>query len=68
METDRFVFFDVGEFLFGVFNPEITGEEITFGNNTVPTIGINNVDELYKRLLEAGLKSVATKCQRYAHC
>ncbi|NES64432.1 MAG: hypothetical protein F6K24_03745 [Okeania sp. SIO2D1] len=58
IETDRFVFFDLNGFLFGIFNPTITGEEITYGNNAVPTIEVDDVDAQYKRLTDAGLKSI----------
>ena len=58
LETDRFVFFDIDGFLFGLFDPKITGEKVHYGNNTVPTIEVDDIDKLHKRLTEAGLKTV----------
>lgn len=58
LETDRFIFFDLDGFLFGLFNPQITGEKIQYGNNTVPTIEVDDIDSLYERLTTIGLKTV----------
>lgn len=58
LETDRFVFFDIEGFLFGLFDPLVTGEKVEYGNNTVPTIEVNNIDSFYQKLTEAGLKII----------
>ena len=58
LETDRFVFFDLDGFLFGLFDPVVTGEKIEYGNNTVPTIEVNDIESLCKQFIEVGLKIV----------
>jgi predicted enzyme related to lactoylglutathione lyase len=58
LETDRFVFFNIDGFLFGLFDPIVTGEKVQYGNNTVPTIEVNEIEGLYKRLTTAGLKTI----------
>lgn len=58
LETDRFVFFNIDGFLFGLFDPTVTGEKVQYGNNTVPTIEVNDVDSLYERLTKVGLKTI----------
>tara|TARA_B100000678_G_C18227158_1_gene509325 strand:+ start:4620 stop:4970 length:351 start_codon:yes stop_codon:yes gene_type:complete len=56
--TDRFAFYDIDGFQFGIFDPSITGEQPKFGDNTVPTIEVDKADEVYARLLDGGLESV----------
>jgi predicted enzyme related to lactoylglutathione lyase len=58
LETDRFVFFNIDGFLFGLFDPIVTGEKVQYGNNTVPTIEVNEIESLYKRLTTVGLKTI----------
>lgn len=58
LETDRFVFFDIDGFLFGLFDPVVTGEKVQYGNNTVPTIEVDDINSLYDRLTKVGLKIV----------
>ncbi len=58
LETDRFVFFNIDGFLFGLFDPIVTGEKIQYGNNTVPTIEVNDINSLCERLTELGLKII----------
>ena len=58
LETDRFVFFNIEGFLFGLFDSTVTGEKVQYGNNTVPTIEVNDVDSLYERLTKVGLKTI----------
>lgn len=48
--TDRFVFYDVGGFQFGVFDPGVTGEAVSFGNNCVPTFEVSDLAALHDRL------------------
>ena len=56
--TDRFAFYDIDGFQFGIFDPSITGEQPKFGDNTVPTIEVEVADDIYERLTNAGLDSV----------
>lgn len=56
--TERFAFFDIDGFLFGVFNAAFADEAPTVGSNCVPTIEVENVDEVYQRLADAGLETV----------
>ena len=58
LETDRFVFFNIDGFLFGLFDPVVTGEKVEYGNNTVPTIEVNDVDRLYEQFIKLNLKIV----------
>ena len=58
MTTDRFAFYDLDGFLFGVFDPTVTDEKPTFGDNTVPTIEVENADSVHSRLSDAGLYTV----------
>lgn len=48
--TDRFVFYDVGGFQFGVFDPDVTEESVSFGNNCVPTFEVSDPEALHNRL------------------
>ncbi len=56
--TDRFVFYDLGGVLFGVFDPAVTGEEVTYGTNCVPTIEVDDLDALHDRLASEGVEIV----------
>ncbi len=56
--TDRFAFWKLGEVHFGVFNPEMVEEQISFGNNCVPNIEVEDVDKLYDRLREKNVEIV----------
>ena len=38
LETDRFVFFNIDGFLFGLFDPVVVGEKVQYGNNNVVTV------------------------------
>jgi predicted enzyme related to lactoylglutathione lyase len=58
LETDRFVFFNIDGFLFGLFDPTVTGEKIQYGNNTVPTIEVNDINSWHQRLSKLGLKII----------
>lgn len=58
METDRFVSWVLDGVYFGVFNPKITGETISFGNNCVPNIEVNNIEELHERLVSESVEIV----------
>lgn len=49
-ETDRFAFWNVNGFLFGIFNPKVTGETITFGNNCVLNIEHPKLKKFYATL------------------
>ena len=57
-ETDRFVFWTLGDVHFGVFNPDVTEEEIRFGNNCVPNIEVEDVDELFDELKSRNVEIV----------
>lgn len=48
--TDRFVFYDVDGFQFGVFDPSVTGESVSFGDNCVPTFEVSDLEALHDRL------------------
>ena len=56
--TDRFAFWDLDGVKFGVFNPEITGAEVEFGDNCVPNIEVDDVDDLHDRLCAEGVEVV----------
>ena len=58
LETDRFVFFNLDGFLFGLFDPLITGEKVEYGNNTIPTIEVNDLDNLYEQLTSVDVKII----------
>ena len=58
LETDRFVFFNIDGFLFGLFDPVVIGEKVQYGNNAVPTIEVKDIDRLYEELTKVGLKIV----------
>ncbi|WP_298916468.1 VOC family protein [uncultured Algimonas sp.] len=57
-ETDRFVFWDIDGFLFGIFNPNAIDVEVDFGDSTVPTIEVEDAAAAHVRLTKAGLESV----------
>lgn len=42
----------VAGFALGIFDPTVTGEEIRWGNNVVPTFVVDDVDALHARLLD----------------
>jgi predicted enzyme related to lactoylglutathione lyase len=56
--TDRFVFFNIDGFLFGLFDPIVIGEKVQYGNNTVPTIEVNDIHGLHQRLSKFGVKTI----------
>ena len=58
LTTDRFVFFDLDGFLFGLFNPAVTGEEVRFGNNCVPTLEVAELETFHQRLRDSGVDIV----------
>lgn len=58
METDRFAFWDLSGVYFGIFDPKVTGEEIRYGNNCVPNIEVEHVDQLHDRLKDEGVTIV----------
>lgn len=51
LRTDRFVYFDVGGTSFGIFDPQVTGETIHYGNNVIPTFEVADVVALHDRLV-----------------
>lgn len=53
--TDRFVFYDIEGFQFGLFNPEVTDESVTFANNCVPTFEVSDFKVLHDRLKTKGV-------------
>ena len=58
MTSDRFAFFDIDGFLFGVFDASFAGEVPSFGENCVPTIEVDDADAIHARLVDAGLETV----------
>ena len=58
LTTDRFVFFDLDGFLFGLFDPSVTGEEVRFGNNCVPTLEVTELETFYQHLQDSGVEIV----------
>ncbi|MDJ0784814.1 MAG: hypothetical protein QNJ22_22810 [Desulfosarcinaceae bacterium] len=57
-KTDRFVFYEINGFLFGIFDPRITDETIAYGNNCVPTIECDDLKEFYQKLIREGVEVV----------
>lgn len=58
MTSDRFVFFDIDGFLFGVLDTSFADEAPNYGENCVPTIEVEDADAIHARLIEAGLTTV----------
>ena len=56
--TDRFVFWKLGEVLFGVFNPDVAEADVAFGDNCVPNMEVEDVDSLHDRLRDKGVNIV----------
>jgi predicted enzyme related to lactoylglutathione lyase len=56
--TERFAFFDIDGFLFGLFDARFAEEEPRIGANCVPTIEVEDADAVHGRLSEAGLETV----------
>ena len=50
LQTDRFTYWRAGDSHFGVFDPSVTGETVTVGNNAVPNFLVEDVAALYGRL------------------
>ena len=55
LTTDRFIFFDLNGFLFGLFDPAMTGEEVRFGNNCVPTLEVADLETFHQHLRDSGV-------------
>ena len=53
-QTDRFIFWKLGEVYFGLFDANAVDEAIDYGNNCVPNFEVEDVDALHDRLKAAG--------------
>lgn len=45
-ENERMSSFDFGDFSLLLYNPEVDGEEIEFGNNTIINFEVENIEEI----------------------
>ncbi len=52
IRNETFTFFDVGGFLFGLFDPSAVDEEVRMGNNCVLNIHVEDADAEEVRLRE----------------
>ncbi|MCP4428731.1 MAG: VOC family protein [Chloroflexi bacterium] len=52
MKNETFIFFDVGGFLFGLFDPSTVDEEVKNGNNCILNLRVEDADAEAVRLGE----------------
>ena len=55
---NRYSIFEINGFSFGLFNPKEDGEDVVFGNNIIPNIEVDNIDEEYKKIKDIGAKII----------
>lgn len=47
---DRYSFFKLGDFFFGLYCPTVDGETMKIGNNCVPSFKVKDINKEYKRI------------------
>jgi predicted enzyme related to lactoylglutathione lyase len=55
-EQERFSIFNLGGAAFGIFYAAYDGEDLTFGNNCVPNIQVDDIGAEYERLSALALR------------